>query len=72
MVVLVAVGDDAPLDAVGVLAQPREVGQHEVDAEHVGVGEHQPAVEQHDAPGQLDRRAVAADLAEPAEERDAD
>ncbi len=48
-VVLVAVGGDAALDAVGVLAQPREVGQHQVDAEHVGVGEHQPAVEQHDA-----------------------
>ena len=35
------------LDAVGVLAQPGEVGQHEVDAGHVGVGEHQAAVHEH-------------------------
>ena len=34
-VVLVAVGGDAAVDAVGVLAQPGEVGQDEVDAEHV-------------------------------------
>ena len=54
-----------------LLAQVGEVGQHEVDAEHVGVGEHQAAVEQHDATVELDGRAVAADLAEPAEEGDA-
>ena len=35
-VVLVAVGGDDADDAVGVLAQPGEVGQHEVDAVHVG------------------------------------
>ena len=44
-VVLVAVGDDATLDPVGVLPQPGEVGQHQVDAGHLGVGEHQAAVE---------------------------
>ena len=71
-VVLVAVGGDAAVDAVGVLAQVREVGQHEVDAEHVDVGEHQPAVEEHDAAVDLDARAVAPDLPEPAEERDRD
>ena len=42
-VVFVAVRDDRPVDAVGVVAQVGEVGQHEVDAEHVDVGEHQPA-----------------------------
>ncbi|MEZ5180279.1 MAG: hypothetical protein R2702_00095 [Acidimicrobiales bacterium] len=72
VVVLVAVGDDAPLDVVGPLEQPREVGQDQVDPEHVGVGEHQPAVEEHDAPLDLDRRAVPADLPEPAEEGDGD
>ena len=60
-----------PDDAVGVLAQPGEVGQHEVDAEHVGIGEHQAAVEQQDRVLVLEGRAVAADLAEAAEERDA-
>ena len=48
-VVLVAVGGDDGDDPRGVLAQVREVGQHEVDAVHVGVGEHQPAVDEQDA-----------------------
>ncbi len=71
-VVLVAVGGDAADDAVGVLAQVGEVGQHQVDAEHVEVGEHEPAVEEHDRALDLDAGAVAADLAQPAEERDLD
>ena len=41
-VVFVTVGGDAADDAIGVLAQLGEVGQDEVDAVHVGVGEHQP------------------------------
>ena len=70
-VVLVAVGGDDALDAVGVLAQPREVGQDEIDAVHVGVGEHQPAVDQQHLALLLDGHAVAADLTETAEEDDA-
>ena len=70
--VLVAVGEDDALDPVGVLAQVREVGEDEVDAGHVGVGEHQPAVDDEDAAVDLEAEAVAADLAQPAEEDDAD
>ena len=61
---------DAADDVVGRSTQPGEVGQHEVDAEHVGVGEHEPAVEEQDAALDLDHGAVAADLAEAAEEGD--
>ena len=71
-VVLVAVGGDAAVDAVGVLAQVGEVGQHQVDPEHVEVGEHQPAVDEHDLAVELDAGAVAPDLAEAAEEGDLD
>ena len=71
-VVLVAVRDDRPVDAVGVVAQVGEVGQHQVDAEHVELGEHQTDVEQQDAAVDLDAGAVAPDLAQPAEERDLD
>ena len=70
VVVLVAVGDDAADDVVAALDQPGEVGEDEVDAQHVGLGEHQPAVEEHDLAVDLDGGAVAADLAEPAEEGD--
>ncbi len=47
-VVLVAVRGDEAVDALGVLAEVREVRQHEVDAVHVGTGEHQPAVDEQD------------------------
>src|SRR5581483_430152 len=69
-VVLVAVGENAALHSLGVLAQPREVGQHQVDAGHLDVGEHEPAIEEHEAVVDLDHRAVAADLTEAAEEGD--
>ena len=45
-VVLVAVGEDAALEAQGVLDEPAEVGKDEVDAGHLEVGEHEPAVEE--------------------------
>ncbi len=61
-----------PIDAVGVLAQPREVREDEVDAEVLELGEHQPAVEEQELVVLLEHHAVAADLAEAAEERDGD
>ena len=44
-VILVPVSCNASLDAVGVFTQPCEVGKHQVDAVHVGVGKHEPAVD---------------------------
>ena len=45
------------------LPRVREVGQDEIDAGHVGVGEHDPAVDDEDAIVDLDAEAVAvADL----------
>jgi hypothetical protein len=71
-VVLVPVREHHALDAVGVVAQVGEIGQHEVDAGHVGVGEHQPAVDDEDPPVDLEAEAVASDLPQSAEEDDAD
>ena len=71
-VVLVPVRGDDGVDAVGVLAQVREVGQDEVDAVEVGPREHEPAVDEQDATvgtdALLDRHAVAADLPQAAQE----
>ena len=47
-VVLVAVGDDDALDVVDALAQVGEVGQHEVDADHLGGREAQADVDDED------------------------
>ena len=71
-VVLVRVGEEHGLDPVGVLAQVGEVGEDEVDAGHVDLGEHDPAVDDEDAVLDLEAEAVPADLTEPAEEDDLD
>ena len=70
--VLVAVGEHDAVHPVLALAQVGELGQDQVDAGHVGVGEHDPAVEDDDAALDLDAGAVAADLAQAAEEDDPD
>ena len=64
-VVLVTVRGDDGDDPVGVLAQVREVRQHEVDPVHVGIGEHQPAVDQQQLPVGTVARRTAADLDRP-------
>ncbi len=69
-VVLVPVGQDDPVDAVGVLSQVGEVGEDQVHPRHVRVGEHDAHVEDEDAPVDLDAGAVPADLAETPEEDD--
>ena len=70
--VFVRVREEDRLDPVGVLPQVREVGQHEIDTGHVGVGEHDPAVDEQDPLVDLDAAAVAPDLAQPAQEDDTD
>ena len=62
-----AVGEHDRLDVVGALAQVGEVGQHEVDAEHLGGREHQPGVDDDDPAVALDDGHVLADLAQPPE-----
>ncbi len=70
-VVLVAVGDDDRLDVVGALAQVGEVGQHEVDPDHLRGREAQADVDDDDPPVVLDDGHVLADLPEPPEGQDA-
>ena len=69
-VVLVAVGDDDALDVVDAIAQVGEVGQHEVDPDHLGGREAQPDVDDDDPVLVLEDRHVLADLAQPAEGQD--
>ena len=71
-VVLVPVGQDDPVDPIPAVVQVGELGQHQVDAGHVGVGEHDAAVEDDDPAVDLDAGAVATDLSQTAEEDDAD
>ena len=69
--ILVAVRDDDRLDVARALAQVGEVGQHEVDADHLRRREAQPHVDDDDPPVVLDDRHVLADLPQPAEGQDA-
>ena len=71
-VVLVPVGQDDPVDPVPAVVQVGELGQHQVDTGHVGVREHDAAVEDDDPAVDLYTGAVAADLPQTAKEDDAD
>ena len=71
-VILVRVREDDRLDAVCVFAQIREVRQDEIDARHVGIGKHDPAVDDQYATVDLEAEAIPAYLAEAAEEHDSD
>src|SRR5690606_1398440 len=66
------VGEDNSHHVLGPVDQPRPVRKHQADAQHLPLGEHPPAVEEHDLPVDRDGGAVPADLAEPAEDCDRD
>jgi len=70
-VVLVAVGQDDRLDVLRAFAQVGEVGQHQIDADHVRRREAQARVHHHDAVVELDDGQVLADLPQTAERQDA-
>ncbi|CAB4823436.1 unannotated protein [freshwater metagenome] len=70
-VVLVAVGGHTANDPVRIVPEVGEVRQDEVDAVHVRVGEHEPEVDEEQLVVLLDDHAVAADLAETAQEGNA-
>ena len=68
-VVLVAVGEDERLDVVEPVPDRLEVGEDQVDARVVLLGEEHAAVDDEQAAVVLEDRHVAADLAEAAERR---
>ena len=68
-VVLVAVGEHQRLDVVEAVPDRVEVGQDQVDARVVLLGEEHPAVDDQQAAVVLEDGHVAADLAEAAERR---
>ena len=67
-VVLVTMGEYGSVDTVGVFAQVGKVRQHQVDTGHVGLGEHQPHVHDHDASVDLDTAAIPPDFTETTKE----
>ena len=69
-VVLVGVGDQERLDVGLALLEVGDVGDDEVDPEHLLVGEHQPAVDDDDVVAVLEHVHVLADLADAAERDD--
>ena len=71
-VVLVGVGDEERPDLGAVLLEVGDVGDDEVDAEHLLVGEHEAAVDDDDVVAVLEHVHVLADLAHPAERDDAE
>ena len=66
-VILVAVGDEHALEPVLVVDQVGKVGDHEIHAVHVLVGERHAAVDDDHILAILDDGAVLADLIQTAE-----
>src|SRR5260370_6512273 len=62
-----AVGDEDGANAVELVGEVRDVGDHQIHAEHLFVGERQLGVNGDDVAVVLDGHAVLADLAQPAE-----
>ncbi len=61
--IFMSVCGDTGFDAMCVVAQICEVGQHQVDSMHVCIWEHQPAVDKQQSIVLLDCHAVATYLA---------
>ena len=66
-VVLVAVGDEQAADLILVLHDKGEVGDHQIHAEHIAVGENRTAVHNEHIPLALVDGEVLADLAQTAQ-----
>ena len=65
-------GDEERLDLRTVLLEVGDVGDDEVDPEHLLVGEHEAAVDHDDLVAVFEEVHVLADLADPAERDDAE
>ena len=61
--ILVAMRQDDRLDLAHTVAKIGDIGQHEVDAEHIGFRKHHTAVEDHDLVVGLDNPHVSPDFA---------
>jgi hypothetical protein len=61
--VFVAVGQQDALDLVLLVVQIGDIGQYQIDPEHIGFGEHHAAVEQQDLLAALEHPHVAPNLA---------
>ena len=63
-VIFVAVRDEHSAHAVGVLDEVGRIRKHKVDAMHVGLGKHQPCVDDDDVVAVLDAEHVLSNFAE--------
>ena len=63
-VIFMAVGENDSAHALAVLDEIGDVGDHDIDAEQFGFGEHQSGVDDDDVVSPADGHAVHAELAE--------
>jgi hypothetical protein len=66
-VILVAMRDDNRPHLVAVLAEVGDVGDHQIDAQHLFFGEHKAAIDNHNVVRQFERHHVFANFAQAAE-----
>ena len=63
-VVLVAVGEDDPANPLAILDEIGNIGNHDIDAEQFGFGEHQAGVDDNNIVAPANGHAVHTELAE--------
>ena len=68
--ILVAVRDHDPTQLVDALGHVRHVGNDQIDAQHLLVGEHESGIDEHEVVAILQDHHVLADLAETAQRYD--
>src|SRR5438270_5267487 len=66
-VIFMAVREHDPTDMLPVFGEVRNVGDHDIDAEKFGLGEHEAAVDDKNVVSPADRHAVHTELAEASE-----
>ncbi len=65
--VLVPVRDNQSAQAVAILDEIREVGNDDVDSQHIVLGKHEAGIDEYNRVGILDDHHVQADFAQPSQ-----
>jgi len=65
--ILVPMRQDDAANKVAIFQQIRNIGDNNIDAQQLGLGKHEPAIDNNDVIAVADGHAVHAELAHPAE-----
>ncbi len=62
--IFVPMGQHQPDNIAAPLFEPGDFGQHQINPHHIGLGEHQAAIDKQKLPFTFDRQHIHADFAQ--------